>query len=342
MDTKAKFIYILLAIILLLSMCSCDHKALCYHHPHITTLRVEFDWQDAPDAQPQMMRVIFFPEEGEEPGNYRTFLFQGRTGGPVEVPEGRYRMVCYNADTETTQLRGEHDFFQIEAFTRTGGLFEHIWGSFVDGPVIDMEQPVVLCPDMMWGCAATDVDVSAQQVSYLCVPEKDKDQWLGKPATRNDAVIVLYPHELVCHYSYEIRHVKNLEAVKRLSGALSAMSGQLFLGEERLGAQPDIVPFAARKGDDGESIVGEFLTFGRNTAFEKRACLTIYAWMRDDSQLCFGRDGSMDATPQILAAPDRRHVHLIFDGLTFPEAFETTGMDAQFDDWSEEHHDIIM
>lgn len=39
---------------------SCDHKDLCYDHRH-TTVRVEFDWAEAPDAVPAGMCVLFYP-----------------------------------------------------------------------------------------------------------------------------------------------------------------------------------------------------------------------------------------------------------------------------------------
>ena len=37
-------VYALLAMILF----SCEHKELCFHHPHMVTLRVDFDWKNAP------------------------------------------------------------------------------------------------------------------------------------------------------------------------------------------------------------------------------------------------------------------------------------------------------
>ena len=44
-----------LAILLLLP--SCVHKELCYDHPYTVSVRVEFDWRDAPEAAPDGMCV---------------------------------------------------------------------------------------------------------------------------------------------------------------------------------------------------------------------------------------------------------------------------------------------
>ena len=44
-------VYALLAMILF----SCEHKELCFHHPHVVTVRVDFDWKNAPQANPEGM-----------------------------------------------------------------------------------------------------------------------------------------------------------------------------------------------------------------------------------------------------------------------------------------------
>lgn len=50
---------------------SCEHKDLCYMHPHTTEIHVIFDWSYAPDAETNQevegMCVWFYPvdEAGE-------------------------------------------------------------------------------------------------------------------------------------------------------------------------------------------------------------------------------------------------------------------------------------
>ena len=48
-------VYTLLTMILF----SCEHKELCFHHPHVATVRVDFDWKNAPQANPEGMCVFF-------------------------------------------------------------------------------------------------------------------------------------------------------------------------------------------------------------------------------------------------------------------------------------------
>ena len=96
-------VYALLAMILF----SCEHKELCFHHPHVVTVRVDFDWKNAPQANPEGMCVFFYPEEGGAPIR---FDFAGKDGGPVEIKVGRYRILCYNNDTESLLFRGMEGF----------------------------------------------------------------------------------------------------------------------------------------------------------------------------------------------------------------------------------------
>ena len=54
-----RLIFILAAIVL---AASCEHKELCNQHPHLKTLRLEFNWKDAPDANPDGMCVYFYSD----------------------------------------------------------------------------------------------------------------------------------------------------------------------------------------------------------------------------------------------------------------------------------------
>lgn len=57
------------ALLMVLSMIvvSCEHKELCYSHPHSAKVSVEFEWSQMPAAySPGGMRVIFYPRNGGE------------------------------------------------------------------------------------------------------------------------------------------------------------------------------------------------------------------------------------------------------------------------------------
>ena len=319
---------------------SCEHKDLCYHHPHTKTLRVEFDWRDAPDANPEGMCVFFYPLDGED-APQRRFDFTGKTGGGIEIQVGRYRVLCYNNDTESVLLRGTDAFDTHEGYTREGSIFESIYGSganYAPKAKEAEDERVVISPDMIWGCAALDVEISETGVSYLCFPESEREDWSGKPAVSTEQVITLYPHELVCTYTYEVRNVKNLKHATQMCGSLSGMAPSLLFGDESLGTECVTIPFES-VSDGGSTITGRFYTFGHheeNTAPHK---LLLYVWFVDGSKYYY----TFDVTDQIHSAPDKRHVHIIIDGLDFPQPIGNgSGFQPSVDDWQTVEEDIIM
>ena len=114
-------IQIMVCGLLSMILFSCEHKDLCYHHPHVAVVKLEFDWKNAPQANPEGMCVFFYPEEGGEPVR---FDFTGKTGGEIDIKVGRYKVLCYNNDTEAVQFRGMEDFNAHEGYTRNGNVFE--------------------------------------------------------------------------------------------------------------------------------------------------------------------------------------------------------------------------
>lgn len=341
---KRKTIYTGLAMLYLMTLSvllsSCEHKDLCYHHPHTKTLRVEFDWRDAPDANPEGMCVFSYPLDGED-APQRRFDFTGKTGGGIEIQVGRYRVLCYNNDTESVLLRGTDAFDTHEGYTREGSIFESIYGSganYAPKAKEAEDERVVISPDMIWGCAALDVEISETGVSYLCFPESEREDWSGKPAVSTEQVITLYPHELVCTYTYEVRNVKNLKYATQMCGSLSGMAPSLLFGDESLGTECVTIPFES-VSDGVSTITGRFYTFGHheeNTAPHK---LLLYVWFVDGSKYYY----TFDVTDQIHSAPDKRHVHIIIDGLDFPQPIGNgSGFQPSVDDWQTVEEDIIM
>lgn len=48
---------------------SCEHKDLCYDHPHGVDMNLVFDWRNAPDADPERMMAYFFLSVAGSPSN---------------------------------------------------------------------------------------------------------------------------------------------------------------------------------------------------------------------------------------------------------------------------------
>lgn len=333
--------YLLLCLLAMLTLSSCEHKELCLHHPHTKTICLEFDWRDAPDANPEGMCVFFYPMPGED-APLRRIDFAGMTGGEITIQTGLYRVICYNNDTQVVNFRGMDSFDTHEGHTRECSIFENIYGSGASyAPRANgaEDERVILTPDMLWGCAAFDVEINSEGVRYICQPFSDDNNIDNTPVVTDEDIITLYPHELICHYSYEVRNVENLNTVSMMCGALSSMSPSLLIGNEELDRECVTHPFDA--ASDGKSTIsGAFLTFGHHEQVDKPHKLVLYMWFTDGQKYYY----TFDVTKQIHNAPDKRHVHIIIDGLELPQPIPNDGgaFDPSVDDWQTVEEEIEM
>ena len=77
---KIKLFHTVAMAAFLAAVTSCEHKDLCYEHPHPAEIKVVFDWHKAPGAIPESMCAYLLPVSGEEPLRYD---FANRTGGTI-------------------------------------------------------------------------------------------------------------------------------------------------------------------------------------------------------------------------------------------------------------------
>lgn len=336
----------LFAALMLLS--SCDHKELCYHHPHGHNILIKFDWRDAPDANVEGMAVFFYPLDADTRGYgtpvgdqdalppapvYRVDL--GPDGGYLrQVPPGKYRVITYNNDTDGVLFDGLNNYDTHRGYTREGSLLEPLYGNTVNrAPAAEGAegQRVLITPDPMWGYYTADVEVTDYGITYICVPESEKGDYIGKPVTSEDYVITLYPHDLTCLYTYEIRNVKNLPFALQQTATLSGMAPHLYFGSEQLGEEPVTIPFSAYS-DGVSNITGRFYTWGHHPEGTAPHIMVLYIWMKGESK---GWYYTFDVTDQVHKAPDKRRVHIVIDNLELPTPIgdNDESFDPSVDDW---------
>lgn len=306
---------------------ACEHKELCYDHPHTVQVDVVFDWIDAPEATVGdgvgSMCLWFYPvdEAGNRAGDPVYQSLSGMDGGRVDIPFGRYQVLYYNNDYERVLFRGTDWFFTHECYTREGGLLETVYGksSTYDAPRVEGtgDEPVRITPDRMWGGSAMDLEITEDGVSYWYVRDGETE---ATTVFNPDNTLRLMPHKQVCDYTYEIRHVENLQYVTRACAALTGMSGSVFCAEETLGDERVTLPLEAVS--DGQSaITGKFCTFGHDEQNAERHYLTVYVWCGDGSTYWYAND----VTDQVDGAADKRNVHIVVDSLKLPKPIVNGG-----------------
>lgn len=327
----------LLAIIL----SACEHKELCYIHPHETKLFVEFDWRYAPDANPEGMLVYFYSMDN--PGRYYRFDFPASKRREIEIPEGKYIIISYNNDTEAVRFSGHTGWDGHSAYTRDGDVLEPMYGNGITSSVRDPQsERVVITPDQLYGCSVTEVEVTDHGITYIhhhggvLSPDFTK-------AENQDQVITLYPEDLLCHYSYEVRNVKQANHIKLICASLSGMAGGMNLFDQTLHTEPITLPVPGQPRTDIKQVTGEFLTFGHHDKNFDPHQMTFYVVMDDERKYIISGTDNLDVTSQVHSAPDRRRVHLIIDKLDLPEPIEGDGgFNPAVNDWGVIYEDINM
>ena len=53
--------------LLLVVLSGCNHKELCYHHPHTAKVRINVDWSEFDREAPTGMTVMVYPADGSAP-----------------------------------------------------------------------------------------------------------------------------------------------------------------------------------------------------------------------------------------------------------------------------------
>lgn len=345
------------AALTLLLTTSCDHKELCFHHPHVQDLTIVYDWRDAPEAHPQGMVVYFYPINDEnDPAAQSEFSGYQNTeairadlspegGKVVGLLPGRYRIITYNNDTNGVRFANE-DFFDTHlGYTREGSVLEPLYGNASNrAPKAEgaEDERCVITPDPMWGCSVAEIEVSEQGVTYIHHPfDPDSDATTDITPVVTHHVITLFPHPLFCYYTYEIRNVKNLDKALQMTCTLSGMAPALYFSSEEMHRETVTLPFGATS-DGVSKITGEFYTWGHHELNTQPHKLGMYIWMKGEAKGWFY---SFDVTDQVHSAPNRRRVHLIVDGVELPQPIETEGgggFTPSIDDWVDNEQDIVM
>lgn len=345
----------LLCIVASATITSCDHKELCLGHRLVQRVKVEFDWSDAPEASPRGMTVYFYPlgnADGSAPtGAYQRVDFKGMDGGYVELPRGVYRIICYSNDSEINQFHSVADYDAHTVFTREGSLLECLPLSLTStGPRAEgqADQRIVITPDQLWGStlAWTEVIGTGEFHEHTSGAGRSASEATDPATGERIQVITLMPHEMTCHYTYEIRNVKNLKHVDKMCAAISGMTPSIKAATEELHTEPVTLPLEAISVGDKNIVTGSFHTFGHHADNPQPHIMTLYVWMDDGRKFVYGtgtNPGSFDVTEQVENAPDRRHVHLIIDGVELPQPLENgSGFHPSVDGWGTVESDIIM
>ena len=109
-----KHVFFIMLPLLMLGLLSCDHKELCYHHPHTAKVRANVDWSQFDKESPTGMTVMVYPVNGGKP---QTVLTHTLDHTYFNLEEGAYHTLVFNQSTTefgSVEFRHMDDYTQAE------------------------------------------------------------------------------------------------------------------------------------------------------------------------------------------------------------------------------------
>ncbi|MCM1310957.1 MAG: DUF5119 domain-containing protein [Bacteroides sp.] len=327
------YIFALMALLLT----SCRHKELCEHHDHRVRVRLEFDWLYAPEVdRPPLMSVWFYPADPMQTPFYG--MFDGATGGYIEVPAGRYTLVSHPAESEVNRTTSAKYSGEHSLHTRPASSSELLFNAGT------APTNLILEPETTWVASAADVDVQETGVTYTCVIFREDMGHSYRPRESKEQVITLYPSDPMCYYDLEVRNLKYDVKPTGIAGALQALARGIYPSTLEKHSVNASEAFECRIGADG-IIRADFITFGYHRDSTSPHLLHLFFKSTDGKLFTLNVKSSpkLDLTDQVRGAPDPRHVHLIvdFEGKEIEFSPEVSGeFSASGEEYKEENFDI--
>ena len=274
---------ILPAILLwLLLFTSCDHKELYIENYNQYKVHVTFNFSNV-KAQPEAMRVLFYPLEADSTIGAPYIFDLDATGGIVNLPIGIYHVLSYNVDTETI-LEVDDDKFndfklttsstEVESFdTRRGANVRNLFGSKI--PKAEKEESFLLYTQPEWVCRCR-VDSFMLKPTMITKTDED-DNFIKEPATTN---LLLEAKEVLYTINIELEGIQALPHATMAKGTLSGVSISNYIAQGKYSSETGMVAFDAYIDKYRNKVTASFLVWGPYPADnnETEQYLDIYIW----------------------------------------------------------------
>lgn len=310
-------------------LCGCRQKELVYPASAMIGIEVVFDWSYAPEAAPDGMSLVFFPE-GDD-GRVWRYELAGHDGGEIEIPAGRYRMMAFNNDTKYIMYSGTSRMGSYNAYTEETAPV--VWPEAVRDSFPELLAcKVYHSPDPLYCATAEDVTVELCSVTYRPGrPDCDSSEAETKKCGRH--VLRCFPAPRTSKYTCILRNVTGIDGFRRGYYVLSGLSPSELIAYDILSPSEGEYMFIASRG--GTEITGSTYAFGSSADLSAHQYLYFIAVLADGSVAAYCRDVSA----QIENSPDKRNVIIIIDGIDLPEVDPgdddnpDTSFDVAVQDW---------
>lgn len=209
---------------------SCEQKDLCYDHNHASNVKVTFNWEQYPNANPASMCFYLFPREEGERTLKREFI--GKNGGIAQALVGvSYTALGFNSDARNTSFRYNISTNSIEASSKDAGAIDRIGIS------------ASLLPRAK-GTEGERMSMEADSI-YSSASEKDILISLEENDRGDTCKITLSPKRRFCTYRLKIMNIDNQQNLSSsIAGSISDLAGGINLSTGEKTAAKVTIPFA--------------------------------------------------------------------------------------------------
>lgn len=210
-----------------LVIASCEHKDLCYHHPHQARVRINTDWSKFDAETPTGMTVMVYSQDNNHDA-VATQHTNTTTHALMYLPDGNYSTIVYNqSHTEfgTLSFRGLSNYNTAEVYANPATTR---WYTRVEGTRVVTEPEWV----------GTD-----RLENMVVTPEMVHETWMelensnSRNITRNGFLIGTLVPKNIIYTIYVKVHVKGIHNLRSARASLDGLAEGYFLGRGRTSAE---------------------------------------------------------------------------------------------------------
>lgn len=248
---------LMLMMLPLLMLTSCEYKELCYDHDHETdhnlslVLNLQLDLDVDIDVSvethtkivaPEYMKVGFYDPNA---GGLKDTEYVKGNRGDIYVTPGTYDMVAYSFGTEWTQIRGEGSVNTLEAFTSDiTATKATTLSKFTRAGDPQPQGPIIYTPD------------------HLLVAHKEV---VIPPFSSERQVITITAAAatIIETYSFELVNITGAENASSVEAFVTNQARSNFFGRGELNTEPATIYFPVEVDRASGTIKTTFNTFGK-------------------------------------------------------------------------------
>ena len=341
-------IYTLIYLVMTIALfTSCEHKELCYKHPHTTKVRIDVDWSKFIKYEtPTGMSLMLYPQYSGE--RAISHLTNTTTHAIVNLPADRYHVLVFNQSSSefgSISFRGMDKQETAEVVTN-----EHKsrWYS-----VRNEYEKVATDPEWLGVGNFANAEVTQEMI------DADVEATMnGNGVTRSSerSIATITPINIVHTVNVKI-HIKGIQNLRSARGSLNGMAeGYRLTAMQPLGSKvTHLMEEWTMKRDATDPtmglIEGSFTSFGLPSGHQSTAeenLLTLSMLLVDNKTVkefsfSVGDKFTSNQNGDNVEEEDGVQLHLYLElspNITLPdvqpEGGSSGGFDATVDDWGDE------